>query len=831
MSYGVRLHVWGDRACFTRPEMKVERVSYDVMTPSAARGILEAIHWKPAILWVVDRIHVLAPIRFQSFRRNEVGVKISAVTAERAMRAGSAASLGLVVEDDRQQRASTLLINVDYVIEAHFEMTSRAASDDTPAKHAAMFSRRAASGQCFHRPCFGTREFAADFELIAEDAPLPRAWLDAARHRPRGRQKLSFLSRQTGRRGTGCRTRPGGRGCVVTVLQALDRYYDRLAARGEAEDLGFTRENISYALSITVDGSVNDVLDLRMPSGRRLVPRRMSVPRPKRTSNIQANFLWDKTAYAFGIDGGKSKRLADEHESFKNLHREMLANVNDVHAKALLAFLDRWTPERFAKPPFAPEMVDASFAFRLEDERLYIHENAALRDLWLESLVDPNARKVFCLVTGKLGPLETGHPIVKGVEGAQTAGAYLVSFNASAYTSYDHSTDGSNAPVSKAAAARYGAALNGLLERSSPNRLPRPVGDATVVFWADASGVGESTAKGAEDLFASWLNPRADDQDPDKLDRDAGEAAKLRDTLSEIAAGRPLKSIDPRLQSGVRFHILGLAPNAARLSVRYWLEDSFDAFAQRLADHYRDVAIEPKPWRATPPSVARLLVKTTAMQEKFDNIPPLLAGEVMRAVLGGGQYPRTLLAAAIIRLRAGDDPGTGWHAAVIRAVLVRKERMTRTDPDAQKRGETPVSLDRNHPNTGYQLGRLFAVYELAQRAALRGVKATIRDKYFGAASAAPASIFPLIITNGQNHLSKVRKEKPGWAYVIEKELEEVVGRIKPVMPFSLPRSLRLEDQGEFAIGYYHQRKAKLGDGTAEQPTLDDDNQAGDDSDD
>jgi CRISPR-associated protein Cas5d len=174
MAFGVRLHVWGDRACFTRPEMKVERVSYDVMTPSAARGILEAIHWKPAIVWIVDRIHVLAPIRFQSFRRNEVGAKISAVTAERAMRAGTTAGLGLAVDENRQQRAATLLVDVDYVIEAHFEMTAKAGAEDTAAKHLSMFNRRAASGQCFHRPCLGTREFAADFALLPDGALLPR---------------------------------------------------------------------------------------------------------------------------------------------------------------------------------------------------------------------------------------------------------------------------------------------------------------------------------------------------------------------------------------------------------------------------------------------------------------------------------------------------------------------------------------------------------------------------------------------------------------------------------------------------------------------------------
>jgi CRISPR-associated protein Cas5d len=177
MSYGIRLHVWGERACFTRPEMKVERVSYDVITPSAARGILEAIHWKPAIRWVVNRIHVLKPIRFQSFRRNEVGAKISATNAERAMRAGSTAGLGLVVEDNRQQRATTFLVDVAYVIEAHFELTDKARDDDTPAKHISMFNRRAAAGQCFHRPCLGTREFVADFAPIPESSALPQSEL------------------------------------------------------------------------------------------------------------------------------------------------------------------------------------------------------------------------------------------------------------------------------------------------------------------------------------------------------------------------------------------------------------------------------------------------------------------------------------------------------------------------------------------------------------------------------------------------------------------------------------------------------------------------------
>jgi CRISPR-associated protein Cas5d len=180
MAYGVRLRVHGERACFTRPEMKVERVSYDTPTPSAARGILEAIHWKPAIAWSIDRIHILKPIRFQSFRRNEVGAKISVVNAKSAMKARTVAGLGLSVEANRQQRAAAVLVDVDYVIEAHFDLTAKAGPDDTAAKHLSMFNRRAAAGQCFHRPCLGTREFPAEFDLIPEGAPLPPSKLPEA---------------------------------------------------------------------------------------------------------------------------------------------------------------------------------------------------------------------------------------------------------------------------------------------------------------------------------------------------------------------------------------------------------------------------------------------------------------------------------------------------------------------------------------------------------------------------------------------------------------------------------------------------------------------------
>lgn len=183
MAYGIRLKVWGERACFTRPEMKVERVSYDVITPSAARGILEAIHWKPAIRWVVDRIHVLKPIRFESLRRNEVGGKLSAASVSKAMKAGRTDELVSLIEEDRQQRATTLLRDVDYVIEAHFELTDKAGADDSIGKHLDIFNRRARKGQYFHAPCLGVREFPASFQLLEanQDIPAADASLDGER--------------------------------------------------------------------------------------------------------------------------------------------------------------------------------------------------------------------------------------------------------------------------------------------------------------------------------------------------------------------------------------------------------------------------------------------------------------------------------------------------------------------------------------------------------------------------------------------------------------------------------------------------------------------------
>ena len=579
----------------------------------------------------------------------------------------------------------------------------------------------------------------------------------------------------------------------MTVLQSLARYYDRMAARGEAEPPGYGQERIGFSIVLTAGGEAMDVTDLREFAGKRHVPRSIAVPRVGRavgrTVAIASNLFWDKTAYALGRTAGPDRRAALAHADFKTMHADILAGETDEGLVALLLFLERWRPELLDAPPFSPEMLDANLVFRLDGDFVFLHERPAARRI-VAARIGGGGPSRLCLVTGAMASLTRLHPQIRGVEGAQSGGASLVSFNLPAFESYGQE-QGGNAPTSEAASFRYGEALNRMLARDSRNRVARPVGDATIVFWADTSAsVNETAAAAAEDFFAAMFDPPRDDPETD-----AQEAVKLGDALRTIAEGRP-EAVDPRLRPGTAFHVLGLAPNAGRVAVRTWLTGDFAVFAKNVAAWHEDLRIEPVPWRGRPPAIQRLLVETTALQEKFENIPPTLAGELSRAVLGGGRLPRTLLTAVIMRLRAGDDPATGWHAAAIRAVLARdcRLRLVREFP--------PMSLNRDNPDPAYQLGRLFATLEVAQRLALPGLNATIRDRYFGAASATPAGVFPLLVRGAQNHLGKLRKDgKGGW---IEREIDEIFGHIGD----AYPATLRLEAQGRFFIGYYHQRRAR-----------------------
>ena len=561
-------------------------------------------------------------------------------------------------------------------------------------------------------------------------------------------------------------------------LQALSARYDRLATRGEVAAYGYSMEKISYALVLSGSGDLLDVQQLQDLTGKKPQPRAILVPQGiKRTSGVASNFLWDKTSYVLGVSGREGGRILQEHAAFKDLHEELLAGTDDAGLRALLVFLRNWAPDRFASPPFTPEMLDTNLVFRLDGDVL-VHDRPAARHIWTSRLGSADATAAMCLVTGVSGPTARLHPAIKGVMGAQSSGASLVSFNLDAFTSYGKE-QGANAPVSEAAAFGYGTVLNGLLARGSRNTVR--IGDATMVFWAETPEA-EAIVRG---LF---------DQPPPDAE---GEAAAVRDVLEEMAKGRPIEQVAPAIDPDTRFYLLGLSPNAARLSVRFWHETTFGDLARRFQEYWRDLRLEPSDWGGRLPALWRLLYEL-APQGKAENVPAHLAGELARSLLTGRRYPRSLLAAAIMRMRA-DRAVNGRRAAICKAVLARELRLDH--PSSVE--DSLVSLYRDEISPGYRLGRLFAVLENVQRTALgRSVNATIRDRYYGAASATPASVFPLLIRNANHHLANIRKAgKGGLTYTLEKEM----GQILDGLGATFPRNLRIEDQGRFAIGYYHER--------------------------
>lgn len=587
------------------------------------------------------------------------------------------------------------------------------------------------------------------------------------------------------------------------ILSALYEYYYRLLARNEEglSAYGYSAEKISHKIILTAAGEVRSVEGTQDTSGKKPVPKILNVPQSeKRASGIKPNFLWDKTSYVLGVSA-TSKRAAEEHKAFKESHFKQLAGEDDPGIQAFLAFLKNWKPENFQPPLFHESMKDTNVVFELEGDEGFLHERTAVRAILNKRKIseENGANDAPCLVTGAPGPIARLHPAIKGVNGAQSSGASLVSFNLDAFTSYGKS-QGANAPVCEAAAFAYTTALNHLLRRSADNNQRVQIGDMTVVFWALADD--DAAARLAEKTFVGMLNPRADDEQ---------ETERLRHIMAAVALGRPLRDMDPGFDEGTRMFVLGLAPNAARLSIRLWLVDSLGGFINKLARHSQDMEIKPRPWRSMPAAwqIARATAPVRDGRSKAEDVVPNLAGEVLRAVLSGGRYPRSLLANILMRIRADGDL-SGLRVAICKAVLVRDQRF---GVESLSKEEVPVSLDHKSTNPGYRLGRLFAVLEETQRAALGpSINATIRDRYYGAASATPASIFPILIRNCQNHFSRLRKDNRGAAINLERTVAEIVNGL----PEDLPRVLRIEDQGRFAIGYYHQMHSRYTKSNAEK---------------
>ena len=591
------------------------------------------------------------------------------------------------------------------------------------------------------------------------------------------------------------------------ILNALHDLYYRLLAADDPKipTYGFSREKITFALVLSVEGEIQQVVDLRVEGGKR--SRIMVVPRVggNRTAGIEPFFLWDKTSYTLGAEeppkGLSAKeeekrlaRLPQTYTACRDLHRQALAESTDPGAKAVWNFFASWNPESAASNiDNWEELSGTNMVFQLEGEPGYIHERPALKKIW-ERLVAKKAAEVStCLVSGESAPVAMTHPPIKGVMNAQTSGAAIVSFNKESFCSYSRKSNdqGLNAPISQKTAFAYTTALNGLLSRESGRNII--VGDATTVFWAERDSPAES-------LMGAFLDPERlkyatkVNEDGETV-ADEELAVRVESILNALRVGRAPSDVLDNLEENVRFYLLGLAaPGKARLTVRFWHVSTLGKLLQRIGQHYRDLAIEPISDNTPKNPSLHQLLKELAVEGKGENIPPQLAAAMMQSVLTGAPYPAPILARVMERIRSDHKSKlrvTPGRAALIKAYLNRKRLITN-----DKSMEIKMSLNREEINTAYRMGRLFAVLEKTQQDALGGnINATIKDRYFGAASSSPGGVFPQLIRLTQHHIAK--SEYGGRS---DKLIEEILQDVN-----TFPPRLSLEDQGRFSLGYYHQR--------------------------
>ena len=564
------------------------------------------------------------------------------------------------------------------------------------------------------------------------------------------------------------------------ILQELVHYYERKAAdpdSGIAPE-GWELKEIPFVIVIDCDGHFVDLEDTRDGEGKKKRGKVFLVPQgEKKTSGIKANLLWDNLEYVLGADApGKEGKAAAKHEAFVKRVNETLGEAEaDCAATALLSFLKNLNLDAFVGLPLWEEIrdVNPNLAFRISEDnpdRLIFHREG------IRPLIEPAAAMAngICLVSGKQDEIERLHPSIKGVWGAQSSGANIVSFNLDAFKSYGKEQS-YNAPVGKSAAFAYTTALNRLLAKDSTQRMQ--VGDASTVYWADRKG------SMLEDIFNDLFSEPSKD-DPDRNSRAVAGLYKSIQNGSFV--------IDQ--EENTRFFVLGLAPNAARISIRFWLTGTVAEFAGKIRRHFDDITVVHREKEPKHLSLFRLLV-ATALADKADNIPPNLGGDVMRAILNGLPYPQTLMQGAIRRIRATQHV-TYARAAIIKACLNRQNRFTQTNTK-----ELTVSLDPENTHPAYLLGRLFAILEKVQKDAQPGINATIRDRFYGSFSSSPASVFAILMRLKNHHLAKLGEGSKTY-------YEKMIGDIVALMPPSgAPAHLPLADQGRFAIGYYHQNHA------------------------
>ena len=569
------------------------------------------------------------------------------------------------------------------------------------------------------------------------------------------------------------------------ILQALVRHYEDLKDLGKIPPPGWSQVKVSYALELDSEGRLLRAVSVQeeVQKGKKTawVPRLIDLPSPvKRSVNIAANFLCDNSTYILGYDmKGNPQRAKECFAACKELHERLLSEADSAPARAVERFFRNWDPEKAAEHPALQDCVDelaagANLVFRFSGD--FVHNDAAVRRAW-QSCYDASGegRRAVCLVTGKKGPIEAIHPAIKGVQGAQSSGAALVSFNAPAFCSYGKEQN-LNAPTGKYAAFAYTSALNYMLE--DREHLCR-IGDTTVMCWAEG---GESEFQDAFGIFAFGANSSYTEKE-------------LRDMMGHLLEGRSVQFDEALLDPERPFYVLGLAPNAARLSVRFFLRNSFGGFLKNVQAHYdRLEIVKPVNDKFDTLPLWKLLSETVNQNSRDKSPSPNMAGETLGAVLMDRPYPATLLNGAVVRLRAEREITRG-RAAIIKAYYLKHPH-----PDIPKEVLT-VSLNPESTNIPYTLGRLFSVLEAIQSSANPSINATIKDRYFNAASATPGHIFPILLNLSQKHL---RKLEGGLRVHYEKQLTELMS----ILSEEFPPRLNLPQQGAFQLGYYHQTQKR-----------------------
>lgn len=585
------------------------------------------------------------------------------------------------------------------------------------------------------------------------------------------------------------------------ILQALEAYYRRKAADPESHIAphGLEWKEIPFLLVLDEEGNFCGIEDTREGEGKRLRGKRFLVPKAvKRSSGINANLCWDSAEYVLGIPQKDPEKTKKKHEAFvRRFHEALGTRAEEFPFRAVARFLSGDTTQMIEK---IRQTMDETLWKSFESSNVTFRVRGSEAETICESLrmlqeesdkaqeaeevrsgegeidsgktkKNEDASEGVCLVTGERASLARLHPSIKGVKGCQTSGGNIVSFNSDAFESYGKKQS-YNAPVSETSAFAYTEALNRLLESNSENKLV--MGETTVVFWAERPEAAEFPLE--QNLPWLFLDPPEDD--PDRGVR------AVKALFDAVFTGRL------SLAESTRFYLLGLAPNVSRIAIRFWRVGTVRDFASHLACHFKDMEIVRSAHDAEYWSLKKIL-GAVVLKGKLDENPPSLMGQVMTSALDGSCYPRTLLSRCVGRIRAEGGRVGAVRSGILKAYLNRHFR-------GKRKEEVSVSLDRNRPEVGYRLGRLFATLEKVQGDANPNVEATIRERYYGAASTSPVAVFSQLLRLKNHHLAKL---KTPLRICREQEIGEILGGIS-----AFPSHLSLEEQALFALGYYHQRQ-------------------------